>query len=81
MHRTKTTRSASNAGKQSKTGAVTMEGTVSRKVASLTIKSPGLMKQKERRDIAKWLKKQADDLLLKGPDYTDGTFRAGFSYE
>lgn len=48
--------------------------------AVLTIKSPGSMSRKGRRDIADWLKRQADMLLTDGDKYTDGGFIARYLY-
>jgi hypothetical protein len=48
--------------------------------AILTIKSPGKMSKKGRRDIAKWLERQAKNLLADGDKYTDGRFTARYLY-
>ena len=52
----------------------------SRQVASLAIRGPGKMLARERKDIAAWLRKTADDLLRSGDGYTEGRFTAGFHY-
>lgn len=46
--------------------------------ALLTIKRPGLMTPKSRRDIAKWLRRQADMLLKDGKDYSETRYRARY---
>lgn len=44
----------------------------------LTIKSPGNMTKRGRRDIAAWLRRAADDLEELGADYTEGRFIARY---
>lgn len=51
-----------------------------RKVASLSIKSPGKMTKVERKDVAEWLRDQAAKLLRHGSRYTDGRYTGGFNY-
>lgn len=48
--------------------------------AILTIKAPGLMTPKGRKQIAAWLVRHADDLLTYGKQYTEGTFRGRYLY-
>ena len=48
--------------------------------AVITIKSPGKMTARGRRDIAGWLRRHADHLLKHGKDYTDGRFTGRFIY-
>lgn len=49
--------------------------------AVLTIHSPGLMTPEGRRDIAQWLRSQADFLDEYGADFTKGRFRARYRYK
>lgn len=42
--------------------------------AVITIKRPGLMTAKGRRDIAAWLRRHADMLVKEGKNYTEGRF-------
>ena len=56
------------------------EPTDIRTAATLTINNPGLMSKRGRRDIAAWLRRQADHLVKDGDAYTEGRFRAGFNY-
>ena len=50
--------------------------------AVLTLKKPGTMTDKGRKEIAAWLRKQAANLLKYGKDYNDtGDFRARYLYE
>lgn len=51
-----------------------------KRAAILTIQSPGRMTKRGRRDIAAWLRRQADHLARDGENYTEGRFRAGFNY-
>lgn len=51
-----------------------------RSAAVVTIKAPGRMTARGRRDIATWLRQQAAHLLRHGKDYTEGTFRGRFIY-
>ena len=51
-----------------------------KRAATITIKSPGKMTARGRRDIAKWLRQQADHLVKHGKDYTEGRFTAGYNY-
>jgi triphosphoribosyl-dephospho-CoA synthetase len=53
---------------------------VLRTAATMTIHAPGKMTARGRRDVAVWLRRQADQLVRNGRDYTDGRFRAGFHY-
>ena len=49
--------------------------------AILTIKKPGEMTEKGRKDIANWLRNQARNLLRYGKKYNDtGDFRARYLY-
>ena len=48
--------------------------------AVITIKSPGKMTSRGRRDVAVWLRWHADHLLKHGKDYTDGRFAGRFTY-
>lgn len=50
------------------------------RAATLTIKSPGKMTKRGRKDIARWLRELADALEEQGEQYTDGHFTAGFNY-
>ena len=50
-------------------------------VAIVTIKKPGMMTPKGRKEIAAWLRRQAANLLKYGKDYNDtGAFRARYFY-
>lgn len=49
-------------------------------VARLTINQPGKMTPEGRKDIAKWLRSHAADLLKHGKEYTDGRFTGRFMY-
>lgn len=48
--------------------------------AVLTIKEASKMTKKGRKDIATWLRRQADLLLKHGDQYIDGAFRARYLY-
>lgn len=48
--------------------------------AIVTIRGPGKMTARGRRDIATWLRRQAVHLLKHGTEYTDGRFTARFFY-
>lgn len=48
--------------------------------AVLTIKSPGKMTSKGRKEIAGWLRQQANNLVKDGKLYTDGRFTARYMY-
>ncbi len=48
--------------------------------AVLTIRGPGKMTPRGRKDIATWLRRQAAHLLKHGAEYTDGRFTGRFSY-
>lgn len=48
--------------------------------AILTIKDAGDMTKKGRRDIANWIKKQANDLEILGDQYSS-TLRARYFFE
>ncbi len=48
-------------------------------IATLTIKKPGAMGEKQRMKIVAWLRKQALNLLLDGAKYNDtGDFTARY---
>src|SRR5688572_16992924 len=47
-------------------------------VARVTIKAPGKMTPAGRRRIAKWLQRQAEDLMEHGKKYTIGRFSGRF---
>lgn len=49
--------------------------------AVLTIHGPGKMTKRGRRDIAKWLRKCADDLEQYGDAYTNGRYTARYLYD
>lgn len=50
--------------------------------ATVTIKAPGAMTPKGRKDIADWLRQHADDLERDGKDYVEtGSFRGRYAYE
>ena len=49
-------------------------------VAIITIKSPGKMTKRGRKDIAEWLRRHAAHLLKEGDKYTDGRFTGRFIY-
>ena len=51
-----------------------------RNAAVLTIRRPGEMTAQGRRDIAKWLRRSAFDLIKHGKDYTPSTYRGYYSY-
>lgn len=48
--------------------------------AIITIKSPGKMSKKGRKQIAEWMMRTARDLLSLGDKYTDGRFTARYLY-
>lgn len=48
--------------------------------AIITIKSPGKMTRRGRRDIAHWLRKHADWLMKHGDEYTVGRFTGRYFY-
>jgi hypothetical protein len=48
--------------------------------ARMTINAPGAMTAKGRRDIATWMRRQADHMLKQGKQYTTGRFTAAFNY-
>lgn len=48
--------------------------------AIITIKAPGRMSARGRRDIALWLRQHAAHLLKHGKDYTGGKFTGRFYY-
>ena len=48
--------------------------------AVVTIKGPGNMTPKGRRQIAAWLRNVADGLVRDGRNYTFGRFRARYLY-
>ncbi len=48
--------------------------------AILTIKEPGKMSRKGRRQIAEWLTRQAQMLVDDGDKYTEGRFTARYIY-
>jgi hypothetical protein len=49
--------------------------------AIITIKSPGKMSPRGRRDIAKWLRMHAAHILKHGKDYTEGKFTGRYIYQ
>lgn len=49
--------------------------------AIITIKSPGKMTPRGRKDIVTWMRKQAAHLHKYGKHYTDKRFTARFIYE
>lgn len=48
--------------------------------AIVTIKAPGKMSKKGRKQIADWLRRQAANLSKHGNEYTDGMFTARYLY-
>lgn len=48
--------------------------------AILTIKHPGKMSAKGRREIAAWLRRHASMLVKHGKEYTDGRFIGRYLY-
>lgn len=48
--------------------------------AIVTIKAPGRMTKKGRKDIAMWLKRHADMLMKHGQNYTNGRFTGRYIY-
>lgn len=48
--------------------------------AVVTIKAPGDMTPAGRREIARWLRKQAANLTRDGRNYTTGRFRVRWQY-
>ena len=48
--------------------------------AVLTIKGPGRMTSKGRKDIVTWLRDQASFLSKHGKEYTTGRFTARYLY-
>ncbi len=57
-----------------------MAKTKEKSAAIITIKAPGKMTAKGRRDIAKWLRRHADMLLKDGKNYTEGRFTGRYLY-
>ena len=51
-----------------------------KRAATLSIKAPGKMTKRGRRDIATWLRHHAECLMKYGDEYTAGTFRGRFYY-
>lgn len=49
-------------------------------VALLTVKSPGKMTKRGRKDIAMWLRGRAELIERRGDTLTDGRFTSGFNY-
>jgi len=49
------------------------------KISSLTIRNAAKMGKKGRRDVANWLRKQANHLLTDGDNYS-ARFTASFNY-
>lgn len=58
----------------------TMKKKSPKSAAVITIKAPGKMTQRGRRDIIKWLRDRAKHLEKHGKDYTEGTFTGRFFY-
>lgn len=54
--------------------------TKTQSAAIITIKRPGDMTAKGRRDIAAWLRKHADMLVKEGKNYTTGRFTGRYFY-
>lgn len=48
--------------------------------AVVTIRKPGKMSARGRKDIAGWLRQHATHIMKHGKDYTDGTFTGRFFY-
>lgn len=48
--------------------------------AVITIKAPGKMSKKGRREIAAWLRRHASMLVKDGDKYTDGRFTGRYLY-
>jgi hypothetical protein len=48
--------------------------------ASITIKSPGKMTKRGRKDIATWLRQHANWLTKYGDEYTTGRFTGRYFY-
>lgn len=48
--------------------------------ALLTIKSPGTMTKRQRKNIIGWLRSQANHFSKHGDEYTHGRFTARFIY-
>ena len=48
-------------------------------VAKIHLKSPQLMPQKMRQEVADWLRHHADCLLKEGDTYTDGPFHGTYN--
>jgi len=48
--------------------------------AILTLKAPGRMTDKGRKDIAAWLRRQATDLVKLGKQYSDKKLVARYHY-
>lgn len=57
-----------------------MKSITYKSAAVLTIKDAPSMTSKGRKDIAKWLRRQAEDLETLGKDYSSG-FRARYLYK
>ena len=57
-----------------------MRKKVEKSAAIITIKSPGKMTKRGRRDIAEWLRRHATWLLKHGDEYTNGRFAGRFIY-
>ena len=49
--------------------------------AIITIKQPGKMTPKGRRDIAAWLRRHAEMLVKEGKNYTEGRFTGRYLYK
>lgn len=49
-------------------------------VAMLTIQKAGTRTPQERKQIAEWLRMQAETLLKEGKNYTEGRYVARFIY-
>ncbi len=52
----------------------------SKSAAILTMRSPGKMTKRGRRDIAAWLRRHAAMLLRDGDKYTEGRFIGRYMY-
>jgi hypothetical protein len=52
-----------------------------RTAATLTIKDAGTLTPQQRRPIAAWLRRQAQEFLHGGNTYTDKTFHARYQHK
>lgn len=56
------------------------DNSVDREVASLYIKTAGVLGPLQRKKVAEWLRKQARAYEVEGPTYTEHTFNATLTF-